>query len=75
MGLFSLSNSNSMSVKTIGGRRVGNWEGGQTNFDRGGVVFGSQGGNKRHLSEGGKGGNKRGKYIKKLRVTKLVMSE
>ncbi len=50
----------------IGGRGVSSWEGGQTDFGRGGVVFYPQGGNKLHLSEGGKGGG----VIKKFKKFK-----
>ncbi len=43
-------------IVAIGGRRVGNWEGGQTNFGRGEWFLDPHGGNKLSLSEGGKGG-------------------
>ncbi len=44
-------------IRTIGGRGVGNWEGDQPNFGRGGSGFWTpRGGNKFRLSEGGKGG-------------------
>ncbi len=50
----------------IGGRGVGNWEGDQPNFGRGGSGFWNpRGGNKFRLSEGGKGGgikDKTGKF-------------